>query len=85
MAPVYLSVGDRVNVEVYLTGMRIASADVRISGLSVPVVSVGPAEAAEGVDRVEFQIPYSIPVRGYVPLTIAAGGNTSRTVYLWLK
>ena len=85
MAPVYLSVGDRVNVEVYLTGMRIASADVRISGLSVPVVSVGPADAAEGVDRVEFQIPYSIPVRGYVPLTITAGGNTSRTAYLWLK
>jgi len=28
LAPVYLSVGDRVNLEVYLTGVRFAPVDV---------------------------------------------------------
>jgi uncharacterized protein (TIGR03437 family) len=83
--PIYLAVGDRVSVELFLTGLGGAAPEVRISGLLIPVGAYGPLQAAAGVDRIEFEIPYSIPVRSYVPLTVKAGANTSRAVYLWLK
>lgn len=83
--PIYLNAGDRVFVEVYLTGLGGLTPEVRLSGLPVPVVSAGVVPGAIGVDRVEFELPYSIPVRSYVPLTIHAGGAVSRASYLWLK
>lgn len=83
--PIYLAVGDRVTVEVYVTGLGGLAPEATISGLAVRVTASGPVNGMDGVDRVEFEVPYSIPVRSYVPVVVKAGANASRPVYLWLK
>ena len=68
--------GEDLALEFYVTGLSYsATTTVLMGGELLPLIGVEPVEDSPGVDRVTARVPADFRLRGYLPLTIASGGE----------
>jgi uncharacterized protein (TIGR03437 family) len=82
--PISLSIDTPVYVTFYGTGIRnrssLSNVDVKINGISVPVLYAGPTPGYTGLDQVNVSLPLSLRGSKETNVTLTVDGQKSNTV-----